>query len=288
MIDPEAVQDLTPAAIGLPLFKTYTGQYGYVAAGIGVRNVARGTINVRVPFGVTLVDAWLYWTILDNSSNLNPLNNKIDVNGIRVHGDLIGSGISPCWLPDRGYTYRGRINEVLWGTGGAAGGAFGLTVGGVSTSMAHGESPWREVQKAPEAEYVGVVIVYQDTTLPSGRIQIYNGYWEGAGICTFSYVWPARTVGSTRFSSLSADGQMSANPFDKYLDFNGTVIDKPVLNGYDPSIASRSAYEGSLADTDTYNLGTKVPMAGGATTITWNTQSDCICWAALVFHSGCD
>lgn len=283
------------APVALELFKRYEGKFGYVTAGIGVRNTGRGTISLTTPRGTKLRDAWLYWIVLDYSKNPNPNNERIVLNGILVTGTLIGTGPSPCWAPDTGYTYRARVNSMLTLGEGRTGISYGLEIGGMSSKTINGKSPWTGGVWAPLAESVHLVLVYSDPTVAGSVLHIYDGYYEqGGGIATFAYAWPARAAGSARFSHLTADGQeIGVTPFTKSVALTmgagaPVTIDMPALNGNDPSITSRATHQGSLADTDTYNVGSLVPAAGGASTITWTLSADCISWAALVFATGVD
>lgn len=283
------------SAVELALFKTYTG-CGYVVAGIGVRNTGRGTISVRLPSESTIVDAWLYWLTLD-SDPPKGINNIIMVGGGQVIGTLIAKGPDPCWGPatvTTGYTYRARVNSQLSSAGDTNGGEFGISVGGMATYSGAGQDPWDNIPSAnssrPLPECVALVLVYSGGKVPAGSIvQIFDGYFmQAGGSATFTYNWPARPTGGARFSHVTADGQANASPFTKYVDFAGTIIDQPVFNGYDPSIRTKATHSGSLADTNTYNVGSLVPVAGGAKTITWNCQSDCISFGALIFWTATD
>ena len=285
------------AVSGLTLSYTFSGdKYNYVVAGMGVRNTGRGTISVSRPSGTSLVAAYLYWTILDGTTP-NPDNTKITINGIKVTGTMIGSGPSPAWTPAKGYTYRATVSGLLPWTEGSGGVSYGLEIGGINTIAITGGSPWNPTSTdARMAESVHLVIVFKDPGLAGPTtVHIYDGYYEqGGGMATFVYNWPARTFGSARFSHLLADGQeMFVPPFSKSVSFTQgattTTIDGAgALNGNDPSATSRATYQGSLSDTDTYNVGTLVPVAGGASTITWQLSNDAISWAAMVFATGVD
>lgn len=282
-------------SIPLPLFQTYTGHVGYVTAGMGVRNTGRGTISLRTPVGTSLIAAWLYWTILDGTTP-NPNNNKITVNGILVTGTLIGSGPSPCWTPPKGYAYRASVLTQLSNAEGRYGISYGLEIGGMSTAVTSGVSPWYPTSTAaPMAESVHLILVYTDPSIAGSVVRIYNGYFElSGGTATFAYVWPAVASGTARWSHLTADGQRALipNPLTKWIDFTfgatTTTIDKPALGGDDPSLTSKATHRGSLSDTQTFNVGYLVPLAGGASTISWITPTDCISWVALVFGQGVD
>jgi hypothetical protein len=286
-----------PAAVGkveLELFKTYKG-VGYVTAGIGVRNTGRGTISLRLPKGAGFVDAWLYWVTLEGEEPKYD-SSFITVAGVKVKGTHIGKGPDPCWPPTTGHTFRANVKGILTQTGAKLGGQFGITIGGMNTKIFDGRPPWEDpvpASKQPFANYVGLIIIFRHKTVPEGSIvQIYDGYYEAAGTNEFTYNWPARTEGGARFSHLTSDGQKNASPLTKTVKIGDaevtTLLEKPALMGEDPSIMSKATHTGSLADTDTYNVGSQVPIGGGPTTITWQCQSDCITWQALVFWTSTD
>jgi hypothetical protein len=288
-----------PTAVsGLTLRYTFTGdKYNYVVAGMGVRNTGRGTISVMRPSGTSLVAAYLYWTILDGTTPSSD-NTKITINGVKVTGTMIGSGPSPAWTPPMGYTYRASVSSLLYPTEGSGGVSYGLEIGGINTITYTGASPWKPVSTATRmAESVHLIIVFKDPGLAGPTtVRIYDGYYEqSGGVATFVYNWPVRAAGTfARFSHLLADGQeMNVPAFSKRVDLTvaatTTTIDGAgALNGNDPSLTSRATYEGSLSDTDTYNVGSLVPVAGGASTITWQLSNDCISWAGMVFATGVD
>ncbi len=265
--------------VELTFFRRYTNA-SYVADGIGVRNTGRGTISLRMPRRVSLRDAWLYWMILNSTAG--PHDNEITVNGERVVGSLIGTGLSPCWPSAISQTnarsYRANINSVLSDTG-ASGGDFGITIGGMSTVIKDGRSEF-EVGgfSTPAAEYVGAIIVYSN---PGTFVQIFNGYSvQEGGTATFTV--PA---GTNRFSSLIGDGQiLGVTAFTKSVAYNAgvpTVLQQVTLNGVDPSITSKATNQGTLADTDTFSIST----AGIGATLTWNLAGDCVSYEALVFSN---
>jgi hypothetical protein len=275
---------------GIELFQRFQGRVGYVAAGIGVRNTGRGTISVTVPRGASILHAYLYWTILDDDTP-NPLNNVVTVNGIRVTGTLIGQGPEPNWPPaTTGYSYRADVRFKLRNSGASMGGGvtYGIFVGGMSTYHDTGEDPFTAPIQPPMAEYAGLVVVYSAPWLPGGTLEIFDGYFMWGGSASFTYTWPARTSGGARFSHMIGDGQMNINPFNKNVDFGGTIIDTTCQSGYDPSITSRATYVGSLADTDTFNVGSLVSTGGGATTITWNCPGEAMTMSTLIFQTGTD
>lgn len=265
--------------VSLNLFRTYQNA-SYVAAGIGVRNTGRGTISLRLPHNTDLIDAWLYWKILNSTAGIH--DNEITVNGIRVTGTQIGSGPSPCWAGN-GSTYRANINSVVQSTD--DGRSSGFTIGGMSTLITDGRSPW-DAFSLPAAEDVGLIIVFNNTQTQNftDRVIIFDGYSEHNGGMTAFQV----PEGTNMYSSIIGDGQViGVQPYIKSVSFRdrpGVVpinLQNVTLNGVAPSITSRSTYQGSLSDVDTFILpSTALPGA----TLIWNLANDCVAYDALVFQ----
>ncbi len=67
----------------------------YVAAGVGMRNIGGGTINIALPAGSTIVQAFLYWAIIRPPGA--PAANTGTLNGFGVTGALVGTSGDPCW-----------------------------------------------------------------------------------------------------------------------------------------------------------------------------------------------
>ncbi len=69
-------------------------QGDYVAAGVGMRNVGSGTINLSIPAGATLRRAFLFWAIIWDGT---PPAATGDFNSNAITGALVGTSGSPCW-----------------------------------------------------------------------------------------------------------------------------------------------------------------------------------------------
>ena len=248
----------------------------YVTAGIGARNNDRGTVELRVPSGTSLVDAWVYWQILDVATP-NAQDYYATINGVRVKGALIGSGPSPCWSGS-GYAFRANIKSILSATY-VSGGANGITVGGLNGAIYTGPSPWTSFS-LPAAENANVVIIYSNA---GSTVSIADGYVEiSGGSASFSV--PA---GTTLFSSLISDGQVfGVSPYPKslsYFDGSGTtLLQQTTVFGKDASLTSKATYQGSLSDTDTYILPS---VAGSGAALTWALSSDCVVYQTLIFSN---
>ncbi len=275
---PETVTSGVATPVNLTLFKNYRSA-NYVAAGIGVRNTGRGTISLRLPDNATLINAWLYWKILNTTAGIH--DNEITVNRVRVTGQLIGQGPSPCWA-GTGFTYRANIDPLIPPT--SNGQYMGFDIGGMMTSIIDGGSPWAPNGfSLPAAEDVELVIVFNDPLNPTSTVTIFDGYDMQSGITTFNV--PPMT---NMYSSSIGDGQVvGVIPYTKSVNYANppqavSPLQQVTLNGKDPSITSRATYQGSLSDTDTFILPT---VAVPGATLTWNLANDCVAYDALVFSS---
>lgn len=265
-------------SLNLSFFRFYESA-NYVAAGTGVRNTGMGTISLRVPKGATLIDAWVYWDILNTTAG--PKDKNITVNGVKLSGTLIGSGISPCWPAPTGFAYKANITLVPGLSSGK------ITIAGVSSKIKDGSSPW-DTFMSPAADDVHAVLIFHDPKNLGSTVTIFDGYSEfSGGLATF-----AVPAGTTMFTSLIGDGQVVGvvppfGPFAKSVSYTPipgvtTTLQNVTLNGKDPSYTSRATYQGSLSDTDTFILAATAP-AGAS--LGWNLANDCVVFKAMVFSS---
>mgnify|MGYP001569246052 CR=1 FL=1 len=68
----------------------------YVAAGVGLRSSASGNINISIPAGVTILNAFLYWSIMEDSETPSAVLADVTFNGNAVTGIKIGTAGDPC------------------------------------------------------------------------------------------------------------------------------------------------------------------------------------------------
>jgi len=74
---------------------TESGSEGYTSAGIGMRNLGYGTIDITgVPDGATVESAVLLWDVLGESPDPSFADGTVD--GQAVTGTAWASGASPC------------------------------------------------------------------------------------------------------------------------------------------------------------------------------------------------
>ncbi|WP_318618940.1 DUF3344 domain-containing protein [Priestia megaterium] len=83
----------------------------YEANGIGLQNNNTGTINITLPLGSTITNAFLYWYALENSTTLS---NTGSLNNIAITGTLIASSTSdPCFFHESTHFFRADVTNIV-------------------------------------------------------------------------------------------------------------------------------------------------------------------------------
>lgn len=247
-------------------FLTVTQAGDYSAHGVGMRNTGgSGAITVAdIPAGSTVTHAYLYWAVLDNSSN--PLFDNGVFNGTPISGVSIGTDQDPCWPVTMAFAFRADVTSLVFPGGN---GAYSLTGFGQGSPTALNEG-------------ATLVILYTDPAAVQNRdIVIYNGAdtinESVSSVSTTMTVPPVGTPPDARTSYIVADGQEPGS--DETL-FNGNVIDVDAFQGSD----------GPLWDTDTYDTQITPYVASGDTSVTVGMRQagsirDCLTHVAQVFSA---
>jgi hypothetical protein len=179
------------AQIGANL-KPYTSttmQGGYVAHGVGMRNLGYGMIKVTdVPPGATIYKAYLFWAIIGPKSmkvaDPNPAlpahvynyaKGKFD--GHVITGTLIGSGAPPWWGGDSIWGYRADVHSYI-----TTGGNDNYYLSNFASGYTDGHDPFVPFPDptispslAPMVDGATLVILFKKTGYPNTTIKIYNG-----------------------------------------------------------------------------------------------------------------
>jgi hypothetical protein len=279
---PDCVQQ--QSIIGTPTPLTLSFNYpnfrgGYVASGVCMRNYGYGTINIAgVPAGSTVVQAFLYWEILDEEDT----QYGGTFEGVAITGTLIANPGNPCWLAEEeGYAwvYRADVTSLIKP---GINGAYSLT--GFPSGVTDGSDPWL-FYTTPLLEGASLVIVYGNSMLPERTVQIYDG-----GV-TFTYETVETNIGSfmaagsnpkAKTTYIVGDGQFNALPNN--ASWNGATIISDAFGGKDV-IDSTGAYNltfGRLWDTVTTDVAVLPSDTSAVADII--AQSDCITWVAQVFQ----
>ena len=162
-----------------------TGHYGIVAAGVGLRGKTSGTISIDVPG--TVVAAYLYWSGYDIQTGGD---NSVKFDGTAVTADQTYAGE---WFSY--YYHFVYVKDIT---------ALGLVnIGSDTYAVA-------ELTLGVMNYGAGLLVVYEDMSLPTARIVILDGldgFWFGWG----SPVGPDSEVFSFDFNPASVDRE--ANMF---------------------------------------------------------------------------
>lgn len=271
----------------VPLTPLWSGTVpgDYVAAGVGMRNLGAGTVNISIPPGASIMKAWMFWAVIWSGS---PPSNMADINGTTVNGNLLGTSGSPCWGGNGINFYFADV------TGFVTTGANALS--NFPSGLTNGAPPQSIPRVFPLCEGASLVVVFKhpawdyNTIRVAGGARTFYGQSINTGMGTFTG-WmggnPADQVAHTTF--IEADGQRRfANDGTR---FNGVLTSGPgtpiktadAFDGAD-GIANVSATDG-LWDTHSLNVSAFFPngvLTGALATTIAGSGLDCLTWGAQV------
>ena len=247
------------------LYASFTGPYGYVAAGASLRDQGYGTIDLTT--SGPIVRAYLVWEIMSNSvpSAAGTLN------GASIHGTWVAyASPSPCWSPQ--YIYVFAADVTPW----VVSGANHLT--GFPSGIVSGADPWASAQVDPMAEGASLIVIEQQ---PGGihQVSVYVGALteSGSGI-TAPLSFAPSLPGMAETTYIVADGQVPGN----WATWDGTPISTNAFPGRDPKATSTPWSDGNLSDT----LTLAAPVGAGNTWadvgISSAASGDCLTWSGQV------
>lgn len=244
-----------PPGGALTPFRSVTIAGDYVVSGIGLRNTTGGSINFsNIPAGATVIEAVLYWGMLDNgeSSTLKNLN----FNGTPITGTLIGSGPDTCWGRTNSFAYRADVTPFVPGNG-------IYTLSGVASGgaiLAQGAS-LVVLYERPGDPLRTVIILDGDVVFPQVRTATIT-------IAGFLAAGPV----SAKTTFVVGDGQL----FSETASFTGSAGNTTFANPFDGS-------DGPLWDTDTFDVSLQVGPGDVPGSVTITMGSDCLMWVAQIF-----
>jgi len=267
---------------GLTNFYNVSFRGGYVASGVALRNMGRGTIILKgIPKGATVYKAFLYWNILDDMQKAR--NARLKFKGYNVVGTYVGGDHQSCWLPNQmsSFSYRADVTKYVNGNG-------KYYVSGVASSRTDGADPFLTTATAPMAQGASLVVIYKKSSYPYTKFLV----WDGAVTTpntTDPYVltmgtFPKATdpVGPIRATFIVADGQ--SNAIDDYASANGTTLPRFTFNGNDRR--NGAAYSnGNLWDTKTTYVGRYMLPGDNIVNIGLGGGTDCLTWVAQVLST---
>lgn len=253
---------------------------GYVAAGVGLRNLGYGTIQISgIPSGSTTYGAYLLWDILGESQTSAMSTPSFD--GTPITGTFIGTGGTPCWSGTAAnYAYEANITSLVSGNGDYA-------ISGFDSGTTDGQDPWTVGSPPSDAEGASLIVFYQNPSSPLTTLQLYDGSTEvdpntGGSLFQTLSGFNAGTdpLASTTF--IVADGQ-GEDSNGGSASFDGTTLPNSAFLGSDP-LAVPSYSDGNLWDTETFDVSTMVSQGDTSeTSSVTGGGNDCVVWVGEVF-----
>jgi hypothetical protein len=253
-------------------------QGGYVAAGVGMRNLGYGHVSVTgIPAGSTVTAAFLLWDVLDSSQQSSDSQGVL--NGSSVSGTSVGVGASPCWPASNNYAFEADVKTLV-----TRNGSYSLT--GFASGATDGSDPWNVGSPVPMMEGASLVVIYQNGASPLTHVEIGDGSTMTSG-ATLSATFTGFTVPSSpsvRTTFIVADGQSAP---DGPATFNNVALNPGDFQGLDPQDVP-SYSQGNLWDTSTYDVSSAAKAGDTSETATIVGTDDCLVWVgqALAVASG--
>lgn len=251
---------------------TAQGTDGYTAAGIGMRNLGYGTIDITgIPKGATVKSATLMWDILADSSAASFAQGTFA--DTAINGTAWASGASPCWPVASNFSYEADVTALVHGNG-------DYQLSGFTTGESDGADPWNVGSTSPLLEGASLIVIYQETSLPPSNIQIAEGATEtdsgNSAQATLDGFRASSTPAATT-TYIVADGQEQGNT----ASFDGTVLPGVGFPGADPQAVPNYSL-GNLWDTVTANVSTYVQSGDTSADLAVTGNDDCLVWVGQV------
>ena len=246
----------------MSFYTSHTLPGGYVAKGVGMRDLGYGKIKITgIPEGAVVEQALLYWVVLNTSETAAMASGVFTPPGeagTSIEGALVSTCAEPCWSAGLTYVYRSDVTQLMKGNGvyHLSDFASGLTTGG---------DPWTNTVTLPLAEGATLVVIYRDSDSPVKTIVINEGchFFQGNSVYEFNITgFVADPVSSATLTVFGADGQIGPGTNSKgekdgriatpdynkeFLTFNGKVIGSNALHN--------AAWNGSTASSLPPTLG---------------------------------
>lgn len=267
LIDPALIDALRQLATELTLFAqppasslnpslNVTIPGDYTAAGVGLRGSNQGVISLTgVPADAHVVQAFLYWGMLDNGES--PSLKSLTINGTPIVGTRIAVGPDTCWGRNNSFAFRADVTPFVTGNGLYT--LSDVALGG--NVLAQGAS---------------LVVFYEKLGAPLKNIILLDGNvvfpQVQSATSTFSGFVPANPV-LAKTTFVVGDGQSIAGEEARFTGSAGTNIFSSPFEGGD----------GPLWDTDTFDVSAAIGLAGNSSSAGISIGGDCLMWVAQVF-----
>jgi hypothetical protein len=258
-----------------PLYALQTVQIkgGYQSAGVAMRNLGYGTIDLTgIPSGSTVEYAYLLWDILNDSPT--PATGEGTFDSTAITGTAIGHGESPCW-PEAtdNYSYVANVTSLVSGNG-------DYDLAGFASGVTNGEDPWEVGTPAPDAEGASLVVIYANSTSPLTTIQLLGGSTEtdSGNLLTQTLTgFTATSSPSASTTFIVADGQGIGSDGG----FDAATLVNPFLGSAPQAVPNYS--EGNLWDNLTFDVSSYVNSGDTSESAYVEGENDCLVWIGQVF-----
>lgn len=284
----------------LKSYSSTTLHGGYVAHGVGMRNLGYGTIKITdVPAGSSVSKAYLFWAVIGPKSMRVPDPNpalpvhvynyaKGKFDGHAITGTLIGSSANPCWGGDYIWGYRADVHSYV-----TKGGNDSYYLAGFASGTTNGQDPFSVGSPFPMIDGASLVILFTKTGYPTTTIKIYNGMTTASYDPLHQTIPGINAVAPTGFAYSTfvvADGQNDYDyPGSTHFFFDALPA---VWSGADPNGNAVNYSLGNLWDTVTVDLHKLLkppePDFWFSTYDSNGSAADCVTWEAqvLAYSSG--
>jgi hypothetical protein len=256
-----AAQQISSGNNNLGQFRVFTLYGGVTVAGVGLRGVGSGEINLTgVPIGASIYRVYLYWATLGFANTYT----QPTLEGQPATGQLIGTTGDTCWEVQNNFVYRANVTNLVSGNG-------SYTVAGLPGNLVGGN----------DSQGASLVVIYRDSTAPLTTIVINDGA-VALDLTRLSYTniisgfTASSPVGNAQVTYLVGDGQVER--VGDNITFNGTPLASGVFSGGD----------GPYWDSPTFDV-TSLTNGNSATTTVYDSdpaqpnERDCLLWAATIF-----
>jgi hypothetical protein len=288
---------IPPVATPLSEYWRGTVQGDYVAAGVGMRNIGSGDINITLPPGSTIHKALLYWAVImpitvDGEPQKDNFINNVappKLNGTPITSTHIGTAGVPCWIGDVTVAFRADVTNI------AVDGVNTLT--DFPSGRTDNSHPGSDPLILPLLEGATLVVVFTNPNYDLNTVVVRDGAVTFSGppfifndLGNYTAVVgsnPADQIAATTY--IMADGQ--ANGQNDQAAFNFVITAGP---GSAPPLKTADAFDGAdghanvdpvigLWDTLNVDVSSFFPPAAAQSAIAGvSSQIDCLTWCAQV------
>ncbi len=256
-----AAQQISSGNNALGQFQVFTLYGGVTDAGVGLRGVGSGQINLTgVPIGASIYQAYLYWATLGFANTyMQPT-----LNGQPAAGQLIGTTGDTCWGVQNNFVYRANVTNLVGGNG-------IYTIAGLPGNLAGGN----------DSQGASLVVVYRQSTAPLTTIVIN----DGAVALNFDPTSYTNTIRGFTASSPVDNAQVTYLVGDGQAEWDG---DNATFNETLLASGAFSEEDGLYWDSPTFDVTSLTSGSSAATTLSNSdpsdpSQTDCLLWVATIF-----